>query len=258
MKNLLEHVVKQELNFWLMNIDMSAKPTASTESQGCPFFINFNAFYSELQNEVQPVFTDQSTRQINTQPGNGCACFQYPFVNNLHSQYSHANRNPTEQLSHANGLSLLASGSVMGLLQGVLQREWCKTNVVIRKVSDSLIVTVKQLLIFRFRYSKYKLSCSGCIQKECKSSVELSYVQILGISLITYGSMQFASWKLIPTHTTKYMYGSISGMSHHCGDQRTDNISVHLVRSQAEAVSLPWGPVSYWPALQGCHCRSYF
>lgn len=140
---------------------MSAKP-ASTESQECLSFLNFNSFYNELQNEVLPVFIDQNTGQIDTQPGDGCTCFQCPFVNTFCSLYSHANRNPTKQLSHPDGLSLLASGT--GAPAGHAPEGAVQNKVkVTRKVSDSLIVTVKQLLFFRFRCSKYKPSCSGCI-----------------------------------------------------------------------------------------------
>lgn len=58
---------------------MSAK-SVSTESNRCLSFLNFNSFYNELLNEVHPVFIDQPTWQLNTQPGNGVCRFPVPLL----------------------------------------------------------------------------------------------------------------------------------------------------------------------------------
>lgn len=117
---------------------MSAK-SVSTESHRCLSFFIFNSLYNELLNEVHPMFIDQNTWQINTQPGNGCAGFQHhsckklPFSIQPYQQKSH------QALFPCQGIVSAGFWFDNGTTEGIPQRETCKTKL---KSPERFLVTI--------------------------------------------------------------------------------------------------------------------
>lgn len=146
---------------------MSAK-SVSTESHRCLSLLNFNSFYNELLNEVHPVFIDQNTWQINTQPGNGCAGFQYPFC-----KYLKFSIQPVQQKSHksyAKGLSLLASGLAVGQYKAYFRGRYAKKKKikVTRKVSCEQNGQIKKQFEFtKLWFTNWRHTTGKSKQKKC-------------------------------------------------------------------------------------------